>query len=94
MGYTRNPCRELTGIGVTPLAYGHDGLDESFLENIIGHILILDDVQYVGKNTVLVSTEQSVKRRIISAGIGRHQFLIGKPGHLLHCIVLCIVKIK
>ncbi len=87
MGDTRNPGRELPGIGVAPLAYGHDCLDEGFLKHVIGHVLVLYDIQYIGKHAVLMPAEQCVEGGVVTVCVSGHQLFVGKPCHLLHCVV-------
>ncbi len=89
MGNARNPGREFSGISITPLLYGHNSLDESLLEDVVGHVLILDDIEYICENTSLVALQKRIESLVVTACICSHQLFVGQLCHFLH--VECVL---
>ena len=87
-----DPRRELARVGVSALLDCGYRLDESLLEDVVGHILVLHNVENVVEHTVFVPAQQSVESFIVSGGVGCDQLFVGKPGKFLHFSQCSLVK--
>lgn len=85
VGYAGEPPRELAVLGIPALTYGHYGLDERLLEDIVGKVLVLHYVKDIGEHPVFVTLEQNVKRLVTIIGVSGDQFAVGELSQVLHC---------
>ena len=61
MCYACDPRQEVSVIHITALLDGHDGLDKSILEDIIGKVLVFQRMVYVHVKAVFVSLQELIK---------------------------------
>ena len=68
--------------GIPSLLYGHDGLDESLLKDVVGKLLVLYYAKDISVNSIFMAFEQYVECLITVIGISCDQFAVGELSQL------------